>query len=62
MNISSQYYKKYITNFAARKLLVGRYQSYESNALLKFTNISPDYDSAVVISAKLYIEVCKLFL
>jgi len=61
MNITSQYFKKYITNFAATKLLVGRYQSYESNALLKFTNISPDYDSAVVISAKLTLKYANYF-
>ncbi|HAY34473.1 MAG TPA: DNRLRE domain-containing protein [Ignavibacteria bacterium] len=61
MNITSQNYKKYITNYLATKILVGRYQGYESNALLKFTNISPDYDSAVVISAKLTLKYANYF-
>lgn len=53
MNISSYTFKKYINNYLAENLLVGKYQDYDSKALIRFYNISVDYDSAEVLSAVL---------
>ncbi|MBS1517205.1 MAG: DNRLRE domain-containing protein [Bacteroidetes bacterium] len=61
MNISNENYKKFINNFGALKILVGRYKNYESKALLKFTGIGADYDSAVIISSKLTLKYADYY-
>lgn len=53
MNITSYVYKKYINNYLAENLLVGKHQDYDSKALIRFYNVTPDYDSAEVLSAVL---------
>lgn len=45
--------RKYINTSSSANLLVGLYQNYISKALLKFINITPDYDSSTVLSATL---------
>lgn len=47
---------KYINTQASTNILVGKYQNYEALPLLLFQNISPDYDSATVLSASLYLK------
>ena len=48
--------RKYINTYASANLLVGLFQQYISKALLKFKDITQDYDSATVLSAKLNLK------
>ncbi len=48
--------RKYINTSASANLLVGLFQQYISKALLKFKDITQDYDSATVLSAKLNLK------
>lgn len=61
IQITSNNLKKYINTFISPNILVGRYQGYESRPLLRFTGLSPDYDSADVISAKIEFTYSKYF-
>ena len=45
--------RKYINTSSSANLMVGLFQSYISKALLKFISVTPDYDSATVLSASL---------
>lgn len=51
MNIGYSNYKKFVNTSTSFNMLAGYYQNYQSKALLKFTSISPDYDSVKVLSA-----------
>ncbi|MBS1551191.1 MAG: DNRLRE domain-containing protein [Bacteroidetes bacterium] len=53
MFVSSTNYLNHINNYFADLILAGKYQSYDSKALLKFYNLPRDKDSAVIISAVL---------
>lgn len=53
MFVSSTNYLNHINNYFADLILAGKYQSYDSKALLKFYNLPGDKDSAVIISAVL---------
>lgn len=59
MQISSNNYKRFVNNYNSGYFMVGKYQGYESKSFLRFNNISPDYDSATVISAKIKIHYAK---
>ena len=48
--------RKYINTSASANLLVGLFQQYISKALLKFKDITQDYDSATVLSATLNLK------
>lgn len=53
MNISNSDYKYPINNYLTEYLLVGNYKNYVSKALIRFYNITADYDSSEVLSAVL---------
>lgn len=53
MNITSGSFKHYINNYLAENLLIGKFQEFDSKALIRFYEITPDYDSAEVLSAVL---------
>ena len=53
MAITSNNYEYYINTLLATNISVGRFQNYESKALLKFYTFPGDYDSADVLSAVL---------
>ncbi len=53
ISITSTNYRNYINNYLADLLLTGKYQNYDSKALLKFYNLPTDKDSAKIISAVL---------
>ncbi len=53
MSVSSTNYLNHINNYFADLILTGKYQSYDSKALLKFYNLPRDKDSSVIISAVL---------
>lgn len=61
MNINSVNYKKYINTSTSQSMLVGNYQNYQSRFLLKYRDISPDYDSTNVISAVLTLRYNDYF-
>lgn len=61
MPINSNNSRYYVNTSGSTNLLVGKSGSYESKALLKFTNISDAYDSATVISAKMYLYYRNYF-
>lgn len=53
MTITYDNYRQYINTYLSDLLLVGNYQSYQSSFLLKFYQITQDYDSSEVLSASL---------
>ena len=53
IQITNNNYLKFINTSGSQNILVGNYQSYTSHPLLKFRNISNQYDSAVIVSAVL---------
>jgi len=61
MNIAQTNYKKYINTSLSTKILVGNYQNYQSKFMLKFKDISPDYDSSTVTSAILTLRYSDYF-
>jgi len=61
MAITSNNYKQFINNFGAQKVLVGNYQNYESKALLRFKDITANYDSSSIISASLSLRYANYF-
>lgn len=56
MPITNKNYLKYINTSSAKNFLVGNYQNYTSKSLLKFIEINPNLDSAVIISAILTLK------
>ncbi|MBK7256118.1 MAG: hypothetical protein IPI04_19940 [Ignavibacteria bacterium] len=56
MSITSTNYLNYINNHFADLIFTGKYQNYESKALLKFYNLPSDKDSAKIISAVLTLK------
>lgn len=61
MPINSNNSRYYVNTSGSTNLLVGKSGSYESKALLKFTNISDAYDSSTVVSAKMYLYYRNYF-
>lgn len=61
MAITKNNYKQFINTSASTNILIGLYQNYQSKALLKFKDISPDYDSANVVSAILTMKYSKYY-
>lgn len=61
MPISSNNSRYYVNTSGSNNLLIGKSGSYESKALLKFTNISDSYDSSIVVSAKMYLYYRNYF-
>ncbi|MBK8550539.1 MAG: hypothetical protein IPL53_05535 [Ignavibacteria bacterium] len=61
MAITNNNYKKYINTSNSPSILVGNYQSYTSKSLLKFSSIDPDFDSAVIVNAKLTLRYNDYF-
>lgn len=55
MPITSRNIKYYVNTSGAENVFVGKSGTYDSKMLLKFTDISDAYDSATVLSAKLYL-------
>lgn len=55
MTITCNMFRKYVNTYSSLYFLVGKYQDYESKALLSAMNISEKYDSATVISS--YIKI-----
>ena len=53
-------FRQYINSGTSQNILVGKYQNYESRGLLKF-NVPTGFDSATVLSAKLYLRYNKYF-
>lgn len=51
MNIRETGYRKNINTYLSENLLIGNYNNYQSKSLLRFYNITKDYDSSKVISA-----------
>ena len=56
MEITSYSFKKLINAYVSPTMLIGKYEQYESKTLLKFTNISGDYDSSTILSASLILK------
>jgi len=56
MEITSYSFKKLINAYASSTMLIGKYEQYESKTLLKFTDISGDYDSSTILSATLVLK------
>lgn len=56
MQITSNNYKEFINTSGSKNMLVGYYQNYQAKALLKFTNIDQNFDSAKVLSAILVLR------
>jgi hypothetical protein len=61
ITISVNNYKHYINTFNSGFMMVGNYQSWEARSLLRFTNISADYDSATVVSARIIMKYGDYF-
>jgi len=61
MAITYDNYRKYINTYLAPYNLVGKYQEYDSKFFLKFTALSPDYDSCTVLSSELYLSYNDYF-
>jgi hypothetical protein len=61
MPITNNNYLKYINTNASGNILIGNYQSYISKPLIKFSNINPDLDSAVIVSANLTLRYNNYF-
>lgn len=59
--VTNNNYKYYINNSNSPSIFVGNYQSYTSKPMLKFTNISPDLDSSVIVNAKLTLKYSDYF-
>jgi hypothetical protein len=56
MQITSSNVKYYVNTSSSANLMVGKNGSYDSKALIKFSGISSDYDSATVNSATLTLK------
>ncbi|MDQ3020115.1 MAG: hypothetical protein M3R36_06055 [Bacteroidota bacterium] len=56
IEITNNNYKQFINTSGSANMLVGNYQNYQSQALIKFIGISPDYDSVNVLSAVLTLK------
>lgn len=56
MDITADNYKYYISTYTSNSFMIGNYQNYTSKSMLKFVEVSPDYDSAKVISAVLTLK------
>jgi hypothetical protein len=56
MDISMSNIKKYINTSSSPNLIVGKSGTYESKALLKFTGLSTNFDSANVLYAELRLK------
>ncbi len=54
--MSSSTYLKYVNTSTSQNLFVGKYQSYESRGLIKFTNLPTGYDTFSVVSSKLRVR------
>lgn len=61
MPISSNNSRFNVNTSGSTNLLVGKNGTYESKALLKFTDISDAYDSSTVVSAKMYLYYRNYF-
>jgi len=61
MAITSNNYKQFINDFGAQIILIGNYLNYESKTLLKFKEITVNYDSSNVISASLSLRYSSYY-
>ncbi len=59
--ITNNNYKYYINTSNSPAIFVGNFQSYTSKSMLKFTNINPDLDSSVIVSAQLTLKYNDYF-
>ncbi len=59
--LTANNYKHFINTSISARMLVGQYQNFDARSLLKFTNLSSNYDSANVISAKLKLKYSNYF-
>ena len=57
--ITSNNYKKFINTYLSSYFMVGKYQGYESRALLKTVNVSNSYAGATILSASLKFNYAK---
>ncbi len=55
MQISALSFLEYINTYPSYFSLIGLYQNYESKFLLKFKDITSNYDSCTVLSANVYL-------
>ncbi|HMQ67526.1 MAG TPA: hypothetical protein PKA90_00465 [Ignavibacteria bacterium] len=53
MEITADNYSYYINTYTSGSFMIGNYQNYTSKSMLKFVEVSPDYDSSKIISAVL---------
>ncbi|MEO8666447.1 MAG: hypothetical protein ABI462_13230 [Ignavibacteria bacterium] len=53
MQITYNNYKKFINTSTATSIMVGNYNGYTSKALMEFSSIGPEFDSAKIVSAVL---------
>ena len=56
MEITADNYKYYISTYTSKSFMVGNYQNYTSKSMLKFVEVSPDYDSSKIILAVLTLK------
>lgn len=61
MAITNNNYRDYINTARSPNMLIGNFQNYTSSSLLKFPNIIPDLDSAVIVSAVLTLRYSDYF-
>ena len=57
--ITSNNYKKFINTYFSGYFMVGKYQGYESKALLKTVGVSNNYAGATILSASLKFNYAK---
>lgn len=61
MEITADNYKYPISTYTSKSFLIGNYQNYTSKSMLKFVEISPDFDSSKIISAVLTLKYDDYF-
>src|SRR5690606_39305808 len=61
ITISVNNFKQYINSFNSNFMMIGDSQDWEARTLLRFTNISSDYDSPTVLSARIIMKYGDYF-
>lgn len=61
LTISVNNFKQYINTFNSNFMMIGNYQDWEARSILRFNNISSDYDSATVLSARIIMKYGDYF-
>lgn len=61
LTLTANNFKYYINTSISTRMMVGQYQNFDARSLLKFNNLSTNYDSATVVSAKLKLKYANYF-